>query len=97
MFNDRQKALEELEAELLREEAQEEESPEEEEPLYRNFSNNYGRVEAYNRDVEEAELDAYVQEVESGRKRSGKGLTALLLLLLAGIFGLLTLLVSQYR
>ena len=97
MFNDRQKALEELEAELLREEAQEEESPEEEEPLYRNFSNNYGRVEAYNRDVEEAELDAYVQEVESGRKRSGKGLTALLLLLLAGFFGLLTLLVSQYR
>ena len=97
MFNDRQKALEELEAELLREEAQEEESPEEEEPLYRNFSNNYGRVEAYNRDVEEAELDAYVQEVESGGKRSGKGLTALLLLLLAGIFGLLTLLVSRYR
>ena len=95
MFNDRQKALEELEAELLQEEVQEEETPEEE-PLYRNFSNNYGRVEAYNRDVEKADLESYVQEVEAGGKRSGKGLTALLLLLLAGIFGLLTLLVSRY-
>ena len=98
MFNDRQKALEELEAELLREEELEEEMPEEEEqPLYRNFSNNYGRIEAYNRDVEEAELESYVQEVETGGRRSGKSLTALLLLLLAGIFGLLTLLVSRYR
>ena len=95
MFNDRQKALEELEAELLREEELEEEMPEEE-PLYRNFSNNYGRVEVYNRDVEEAELESYVQEVETGGRRSGKGLTALLLLLLAGIFGLFTLLVSRY-
>ena len=95
MFNDRQKAWEELEAELLQEEVQEEETPEEE-PLYRNFSNNYGRVEAYNRDVEKADLESYVQEVEAGGKRSGKGLTALLLLLLAGIFGLLTLLVSRY-
>ena len=96
MFKDRQKALEELEAELLQEEVSEEETPEEE-PLYRNFSNNYGRVEAYNRDVEEADLEEYVQEVEAAGRRSGKGLTALLLLLLAGIFGLLTLLVSQYR
>ena len=95
MFNDRQKAWEELEAELLQEEVQEEETPEEE-PLYRNFSNNYGRVEAYNRDVEKADLESYVQEVEAGGKRSGKGLTALLLLLLAGIFGLLTLLFSRY-
>ena len=96
MFKDRQKALEELEAELLQEEVTEEETPEEE-PLYRNFSNNYGRVEAYNRDVEEADLEEYMQEVEAAGRRSGKGLTALLLLLLAGIFGLLALLVSRYR
>ena len=96
MFKDRQKALEELEAELLQEEVTEEETPEEE-PLYRNFSNNYGRVEAYNLDVEEAYLEEYVQEVEAAGRRSGKGLTALLLLLLAGIFGLLALLVSRYR
>lgn len=101
MFNDRQKALEELEAELLREEAMDEALPEEEEPeeepVFRNFSNHYGRVEAYNRDVEAAELEEYVEEVYTGGKPGTKALTILLLLLLAGIFGMLTFLVTRYR
>ena len=97
MFNDRQKALEELEAELLREEIPEEEEEwEEEQPVYRNFSNNYGRVEAYNLDVEEANLEEYVEKVRTGGKSGAKGLTVLLLLLLAAIFGMLTLMVTRY-
>ena len=102
MFNDRKKALEELEAELLleellEEEEQEEEQWEEEQPLYRNFSNNYGRVEAYNRDVEEAELDDYVEQVRGAEKRSDvKGLVALALALLAGIFVVLAFWAVRY-
>ncbi len=96
MFKDRQKALEALEAELLREEEEEEQLPEEEEPLYRNFSNNYGN--AYNRDVEEEDLEDYVREVqEAGKSGRTKGLLALLMILLAGIFLLMALLLMRYR
>ena len=104
MFNDRKKALEELEAELLLEEILEEEQRQEEEeqweqeqPLYRNFSNNYGRVEAYNRDVEEADLEAYVEQVHAAEKRGDvKGLIALALALLAGIFVMLAFWAVRY-
>ena len=98
MFNDRKKALEALEAELLREEEQEEDDllPEEE-PLYRNFSNNYGNIEAYNRDVEAEDLEDYVEEVHTGRKTAGvKGLVALALALVAGIFVMLAFWAVRY-
>ena len=102
MFNDRQKALEALEAELLREEEQEELLPEEElleeEPLYRNFSNDYGNINAYNRDIEEADLEDYVQEVREPKgTNKTKGLLALLLILVAGIFLMLALMLARYR
>ena len=102
MFNDRKKALEELEAELLleellEEEAQEEEQWEEEQPLYRNFSNNYGRVEAYNRDVDEADLEDYVEQVRKAEKPGNvQGLIALALALLAGIFVVLAFWAVRY-
>ena len=96
MFKDRQKALEALEAELLKEEEEEEQLPEEEEPLYRNFSNNYGN--AYNRDVEEEDLEDYVREVQNaGSSGRTKGLVALLLILVAGIFLMLAFLLMRYR
>ena len=95
MFKDRQKALEALEAELLREEEEEEQLPEEE-PLYRNFSNNYGNI--YNRDVEEEDLEDYVREVQNaGSSGRTKGLVALLLILVAGIFLMLAFLLMRYR
>ena len=89
MFKDRQEALEELEAELLREEQEEAQLPEEgpEEPEYRNFSNDYGRLHAYNRDVEDADLDDFVQQVHTAGNRSRvMGRVALALALLADIW-----------
>ena len=98
MFNDRQKALEALEAELLMEEIQEEETqqnPEPAQPIYRNYSNNYGRVEAYNQDEED--LEEYVEEVYSGQSSSSvKGLVALALALVAGIFVMLAFWAVRY-
>ena len=112
MFNDRQKALEELEAELLLEEILEEEERRREQeeleaeleaefgdqmPLYRNFSNNYGRVEAYNRDIARESLDEYADAVQEVRPRENlKGLTALALALLAGIFAMLAFWAVRY-
>ena len=103
MFEDRKKALEALEAELLleellEEEAQQEELPEEEtQPLYRNYSNHYGRVEAYNRDVEAEGLEDYVEEVRTGGSAGSlKGLIALALALVAGIFVMLAFWAVRY-
>ena len=108
MFNDRQKALEKLEAELLLEEILEEEDRrkaeeeleaelEAEMPLYRNFSNNYGRVNAYNRDVAQNDMDDYAEEVETAGKRENlRGLVALAVALLAGIFAMLAFWAVRY-
>ena len=108
MFNDRQKALEKLEAELLLEEILEEEDRrraeeeleaemEEQMPLYRNYSNNYGRVEAYNRDIVREELEDYAEEVREVKPRENlRGLTALALALLAGIFAMLAFWAVRY-
>ena len=101
MFKDRQEALEALEAELLQEEISEEEPqmPEEEaeEPVYRNFSNDYGRVRAYNRDVEEADLEEFVEHVHDAGKHSRvMGRLALALALLAGALVLLAVCAVQY-
>ena len=106
MFNDRKKALEELEAELLLEEILEEEErrqeleeqeAEEEVPLYRNFSNNYGRVEAYNRDIVQEELEDFAEEVGEVTPRENlRGLTVLALALLAGIFAMLAFWAVRY-
>ena len=99
MFKDRQEALEELEAELLREEQEEAQLPEEvpEEPEYRNFSNDYGRLHAYNRDVEEADLDDYVEAVHTAGKRSRvMGRVALALALLAAACVLLAVCAVRY-
>ena len=93
MFKDRQEALEELEAELLREE--QEEVPEE--PEYRNFSNDYGRLHAYNRDVEDADLDEFVQQVHTAGNRSRvMGRVALALALLAAACVLLAICAVRY-
>ena len=99
MFNDRQKALEALEAELLMEEEIQEtqQDPEPAQPIYRNYSNNYGQVEAYNRDVAAENLEDYVEEVHSGKESSGvKGLVALALALVAGIFVMLAFWAVRY-
>ena len=93
MFKDRQEALEELEAELLREE--QEEVPEE--PEYRNFSNDYGQLHAYNRDVEDADLDDFVQQVHTAGNRSRvMGRVALALALLAAACVLLAICAVRY-
>ena len=93
MFKDRQEALEELEAELLREE--QEEVPEE--PEYRNSSNDYGRLHAYNRDVEDADLDDFVQQVHTAGNRSRvMGRVALALALLAAACVLLAICAVRY-
>ena len=98
MFKDRQEALEALEAELLQEEmAQEAIQEPEEEPEYRNFSNDYGRLHAYNRDVEEADLDDYVEAVHTAGKRSRvMGRVALALALLAAACVLLAVCAVRY-
>ena len=99
MFKDRQEALEELEAELLREEQEEAQLPEEvpEEPEYRNFSNDYGRLHAYNRDVEDADLDDFVQQVHTAGNRSRvMGRVALALALLAAACVLLAVCAVRY-
>lgn len=106
MFKDRQKALEELEAELLLEEILEEEERRREQeeleaelelPLYRNFSNNYGHVEAYNQDIAREELEDYAEQVRTGEKRENlTGLTILALALLAGIFAMLAFWAVRY-
>ena len=92
-------ALEELEAELLREEQEEAQLPEEvpEEPEYRNFSNDYGRLHAYNRDVEDADLDDFVQQVHTAGNRSRvMGRVALALALLAAACVLLAICAVRY-
>lgn len=104
MFNDRKKALEALEAELLLEELSEEEVPghhEEaaarEQPLYRNYSNNYGNFDAYNVDIDDEETEDYAEEVRSGTRGSDvKVLTAVALGLLAGIFAVLAFWTMRY-
>ena len=98
MFKDRQEALDALEAELLQEEmAQEAIQEPEEEPEYRNFSNDYGRLHAYNRDVEEADLDDYVEAVHTAGKRSRvMGRVALALALLAAACVLLAVCAVRY-
>ncbi len=96
MFNDRQKALEELEAELLLEEILEEQQ-DEDALLYRNFSNNYGQPRSYNRDVRRERLEEYSDQVlEEPKPESLRGLTALALALLAGIFVMLAYWAVRY-
>ena len=83
---ERRRAEEELEAEM-----------EEQMPLYRNYSNNYGRVEAYNRDIVREELEDYAEEVREVKPRENlRGLTALALALLAGIFAMLAFWAVRY-
>ena len=98
MFKDRQEALEALEAELLQEEmAQEAIQEPEEEPEYRNFSNDCGRLHAYNRDVEKADLDDYVEAVHTAGKRSRvMGRVAVALALLAAACVLLAVCAVRY-
>ena len=99
MFKDRQEALKALEAELLREEQEEAQLPEgvPEEPVYRNFSKDYGRLHAYNRDVEDAGLDDFVKQVHTAGNRSRvMGRVALALALLAAACILLAVCAVRY-
>ena len=99
MFKDRQEELERLEAELLQEEPQEEtdDLPEEdyrfgeETPeVYRNFSNGYREVRAYNTDRTDEELEHFSEEVRQPRKNTDiLVLCAIALCLIAGIIGVL--------
>ena len=94
MFKDTQKELERLEAELLEEEPEQwdEEDPlldddddfgEETPEVYRNFHNHY---KAYNADRTDWDPEDLAQELE---RRPRRGLAVFLLLLLAGVIGVL--------
>lgn len=89
-----------LEAQLEAEEAQLEEELEEAEALlesetdygeeseetYYNYSNRYGRVQAYNNDTADEDMDAYSDDVYNSDKHNGLGgLTALAVFLLIAI------------
>ena len=93
--------LERLEAELLQEELleeEEQETPEEEDyffgeetpETYRNYSNDYGRYQAYNSDRTDEDLEAYSEEVrEPNRRRDIWTLCAIAFCLLVAILGIL--------
>ena len=100
MFRDKEEELARLE-ELL-EEVEElldetEELPQEEEPEfleepsgdtkeYKNFANDYGKVNIYNTDTTDLDLEEYAEEVYDPTEPKNTGLLVTAALLLVGIF-----------
>ena len=99
MFKDRQEELKRLEAELLQEEPLEEQEDiseedyrfgEETPEVYRNFSNGYGKVHAYNTDITDEDLEQFSEEVRQPKRNTDiLVLCAIAMCLVAGIIGVL--------
>ena len=101
MFKDTKKELERLEAELLEDEPEQwdEEDPlldddddfgEETPEVYRNFSNGYGKIRAYNTDITDEDLEQFSEEVRRPKRNMDiLVLCAIAMCLVAGIVGVL--------